>query len=88
MDLESAVESIKERSIRSETKLDSIISWKDRHEDSDEKRFEKIHTEMEVVKKELSAEIAALTKEQTKLMAYGVAAFTVLSTVIQIVFGG
>lgn len=84
-DIRHDVESVKERTIRSETKLDSIITWKDRHEDSDEKRFERMSDEMKDINENLSDKIETLSKNQTKIMAFGVAAFTVITVISQII---
>ena len=84
-DIRHDVESVKERTIRSETKLDSIITWKDRHEDSDEKRFERMSDDMKEIKDDLSDKIEMLSVNQTKIMAYGVAAFTVITILVQVI---
>ena len=73
-DINAKVVEINERVARTEEKVDALLAWKDKHEIQDAHMFNKLETKQELVRSQLSAEIAELQQDigDLKLETIGV----------------
>jgi hypothetical protein len=65
--------------VRIEVELEKVVDWSEKHEVKDDERFEKLNKKLDGV----ISTIGVISKNQTRMWAYGVAAFTVISFALQ-----